>query len=259
MNKEIKTLNAIAREIEGLSGHLGFYYKNLATGLEFGVREGEAYLAASVIKLPLFLHVLKQCAAGKMTLEDRLPVTDAMKMPSCGGLSLFTGTVEPDIQTLCRLMIVLSDNTATNVLIDHSTIPAVNETFRELGLQKTVLRRRLFDSEASARGQENTISPKEMGSLLEQLYLGQFVNPEVSKWALDTLLLQQIGHKLDGKLQGEVEIAHKTGEDTNLSNDVGVLFAPQPFVLCFAGHDTDVYPWEDLIRRAAYELVHCQI
>ncbi len=258
MTKELETLKAIEAELNALPGHLGFYYKNLVTGFEYGIREEEAYLAASVIKLPLFLHVLKCCEAGEMSLDDRLVVTDDQKMPSCGGLSLFTGSVEADIRTLCRMMIDLSDNTATNVLISHCTIPAVNETFREWGLQATVLRRLLFDSKAAAEGLENTVSPKEMGGLLERLYRGDFISKEVSDLALDVLLHQQINHKLDGKLQGEVDIAHKTGEDTDLSNDVGILYAPQPFILCFTGHDTPRYPWEDLMRRTAYDLVHCQ-
>ncbi len=258
MRCEQEVLAGIAAEMEKLPGHLGFYYKNLTTGLEFGVREEEAYLAASVIKLPLFLHVLKQSAEGKLSLQDRLSVTEEEKMPSCGALTLFSGSVEADILTLCRLMIAISDNTATNVLIRHCTIPAVNRTFQELGLKQTVLRRLLFDGEASSRGLENTVSPREMGMLLESLYRGTFVSPELSRLALDTLLLQQIEHKLDGKLQGEVPIAHKTGEDTDLSNDVGLVFAPQPFLLCFTGHHTDCYGWEDLIRRAAWDLVRCQ-
>ena len=65
---------------------------------------------------------------------------------------------------------------------------------------------------------------------------------------------QQIGHKLGGKLGEDVLIAHKTGEDTNLSNDIGIVYADQPFVICFTGHQTDVYRWEDLMRRAAYDL-----
>ena len=52
----------------------------------------------------------------------------------------------------------------------------------------------------------------------------------------------------------DVLIAHKTGEDTNLSNDIGIVYADKPFVICFTGHETDVYRWEDLMRRAAYDL-----
>ncbi len=258
MGREKKILDAIAGELETLPGHLGLYYKNLVTGFTYGVRAEEPYLAASVIKLPLLLHVLEQAETGALPLSHRLTVTETAKMPSCGALSLFTGEIEVDIATLCRLMIALSDNTATNVLIEQCTIPAVNATLARLGLKETVLRRLLFDAQAAARGLQNTVSPREMGCLLEMLYRGSFLSPEWSRLAMDMLLAQQVEHKLDGKLQGRYPIAHKTGEDENLSNDVGIIFAPQPFILCFTGHDTDVYPWEDLIRRGAYELVRCQ-
>ena len=255
---EQQVLGSIRAQMEQIPGHLGLYYKNLATGAEYGVRADEAFLAASVIKLPLFLHVLTRAAQGSLNLDDRLTVAEEEKMPSCGALTLFTGPVEADIRTLCRLMICISDNTATNRLIRHCTIDGANEGFRKMGLEKTVLRRRLFDAASSAAGIQNTISPAEMGMLLEKLYRGEFVSPAVCKEALDALLLQQVDHKLDGKLCGRYPIAHKTGEDDRLSNDVGIVYAREPFVLCFAGHDTDVYRWEDLIRRSAYDLVQAQ-
>ena len=258
MTKEQSVLEAIRREMETIPGHTGFYYKNLVTGLEYGIREEEAFLAASVIKLPLFLHVLQRAAEGTLDMRQKLTVEDWEKMPSCGGLNQFTGPVEADIRTLCRLMIVLSDNTATNKLFRLCGLPECNAAFRNMGLEKTVVRRLLFDSEAASRGLENTICPKEMGMLLEQLYRNTFVSEAVCTEAIEVLLKQQVDHKLDGKLCGEVPIAHKTGEDCHLSNDVGIVFGPQPFVICFAGHDTDVYRWEDLMRRAAFDLVQAQ-
>ena len=258
MRNEQQVLEAIAQEMATIPGHLGFYYKNLTTGLEFGINENDAFLAASVIKFPLLLHVLTRAANCEISLDQKLTVENWEKMPSCGGLNQFTDAVEADILTLCRLMIVLSDNTATNKLFRFCGIDNCNTAFREMGLEKTVVRRLLFDAEASARGLQNTICPQEMGRLLEQLYRHEFVSSAVSQQAMDVLLKQQIDHKLDGKLCGEVPIAHKTGEDDHLSNDVGIVFAKQPFVICFAGHDTDVYHWEDLMRRAAYDLVHTQ-
>jgi beta-lactamase class A len=257
MEKELSVLKSIVREMETIPGHLGFYYKNLVTGLEFGVNEADAFLAASVIKFPLLLHVLTRAAKGEISLSDRLVIEDREKMPSCGGLNQFTGPVDADILTLCRLMIVLSDNTATNKLFRFCGMENCNAAFREMGLEATVLRRLLFDAEASARGLQNTVSPREMGMLLERLYRKDFVSPEVSDLAMEILLRQQIDHKLGGKLF-DAPIAHKTGEDDGLSNDVGIVFAKEPFVICFAGHDTDVYRWEDLMRRAAYDLVHAQ-
>ena len=259
MTREFQALGAIAEEMRSIPGHLGFYYKNLVTGLEYGVNENDTFLAASVIKFPILLHVLAGAARGEIALSDKLTVENQEKVPSCGGLNQFTGPVEADILTLCRLMIVLSDNTATNKLIRLCGMEALGAAFRDMGLTKTVLNRLLFDYEAAARGHQNWICPREIGMLLEQLYKREFVSPEVSRQAIDILLDQQIGHKLDGKLCGAVPIAHKTGEDDGLSNDVGIVFAKEPFVICFAGHDTDVYRWEDLIRRSTYDLVHVQI
>lgn len=259
MNQEKQVLDSIAAELESIPGHVGFYYKNLVTGFEYGVREEETFLAASVIKFPILLHVLNWAAGGEISLSDKLTVENWEKVPSCGGLNQFTDAVTADIRTLCRLMIVLSDNTATNKLIRFCGMEQCNSAFRAMGLSKTTLNRLLFDYEAAERGFQNYICPREIGYLLEQLYKKQFVNPDVSQYAIDILLDQQVDHKLNGKLCGSVPIAHKTGEDDGLSNDVGIVFAKEPFIICFAGHDTDVYRWEDLMRRGTFDLVQAQI
>ena len=259
MTREQQVLETISREMETIPGHTGLYYKNLVTGFEYGVRAEETFLAASVIKFPILLHVLDRAARGEISLSDKLTVENWEKVPSCGGLNQFTDAVTADIRTLCRLMIVLSDNTATNKLIRFCGMEECNRAFRAMGLEKTVLNRLLFDYEAARRGFQNYICPKEIGSLLERLYKKVFVTAEVSQYAVDILLDQQVDHKLNGKLCGEVPIAHKTGEDDGLSNDVGIVYAREPFVICFAGHDTDVYRWEDLIRRGAFDLVQAQI
>lgn len=255
---ERHVLDSISERMNTLPGHTGFYYLNLATGEEYGVRTDETFGAASVIKLPLYLHILAECAAGRMSMDEKLTVSEADKVPICGALTLFTGAVEADVRTLCRLMISISDNTATNKLIERCTIPAIQEGFQRMGLEKTRLTRKLFDRSASVRGLRNVICPREIGQLLAMLYRNEFVSPEACKEAIDTLLLQQVDHKLNGRICGEVPIAHKTGEDDALSNDVGIVYAPQPFVICFAGHETDVYQWEGLMRNGTYDLYKAQ-
>ena len=254
----MRILDAIRDAMNDLPGHTGFYYLNLVNGDEYGVREDEVFGAASVIKLPLYMHVMAECAAGRMSLDEQLTVTEADKVPICGALTLFTGDVTADVRTLCKLMISISDNTATNKLIEHSTILGVQAGLRAMGLEKTQLTRKLFDRNASLKGLRNIICPKEIGHLLAMLYRGEFVNRDVCQEIIDTLLLQQVDHKLNGKICGEVAIAHKTGEDDQLSNDVGIVYANEPFVICFAGHDTDVYRWEDLMRRSTYNLYKAQ-
>ena len=253
--KELSVLNSIKEQMAEIEGHLGLYYKNLITGEEFSVGADETYFAASVIKLPLFMHVLRECEAGRISLDEKLVTEQSDKVPSCGALNMFTGSVECDVRTLCRLMICISDNTATNRLIRRFGMEDIERGFGEMGMDITRIRRLLFDREAAKRGIQNTICPREIGRLLESLWRGEFISREISDYAISVLLEQQIGHKLDGKLCEEIPIAHKTGEDSGLSNDVGIVYAVEPFVICFAGHDTDVYRWEDLIRRSTYDLV----
>lgn len=250
---ELNVLKKLENEINSLEGYHGFYYKNLESGFEYGINENEAFLAASVIKFPIFLYILGECEKGNISLSDRLLTENVEKVPSCGAINLFEDSLETDILTLCKLMICLSDNTATNRLIRHCSIEKIEKGFINMGLDKTVLRRRLFDSEASAKGIENTICPKEMGFLLEKLYKKEFISEKASELALNVMLKQQINHKMGGKLK-EAKIAHKTGEDYKLSNDVGIVYGDHPFIACFAGYDTDVYLWEDIIRRSTYDL-----
>ena len=229
--KTLAALASIREEMQSLPGHTGFYYQNLVTGMTWGVHDDEIFGAASVIKLPLYLLILQKSLRGELSLDDKITVTQADKVPICGALTLFTHDIETDIRTLCRLMISISDNTATNRLIDLLGVSAIQEGFRALGLEKTVLRRKLFDRAASRAGIQNTICPREIGELLEKLYRQTILSPALCREAIDTLLLQQVDHKLNGKICGEVNIAHKTGEDDNLSNDVGIVYAREPFIL----------------------------
>ena len=251
MEQALKT--KILERFAQQKGHTGFYYKNLVTGETFGHQQDEAYLAASVIKFPIFMAIMKWASEGKASLDERITVTQESKLPICGALTLFTDEPSVDIRTLCRLMISLSDNTATNLLINRFGIPAYMEEFKNFGLKHTALNRLLFQPELSAQGIENYIVPEEMGMLLEQIYNRTFVSEEVSREINDTLLLQQINHKIPGVF-GEGIVAHKTGEDENLTNDVGIVYAKTPFIVCFAGHDTNVYQFETLIREVSAEL-----
>ena len=163
-----------------------------------------------------------------------------------------------DIRTLCGLMISLSDNSATNLLIRRLGIDFLNEQFKTLGLAHSHIERYLFDGEASARGLENRIAPAEMGSLLEQIALRRFVSAAASEEMEALLRRQQIKHKIPGYLPRGTGVAHKTGEDAGITNDVGIVFAREPFVLCFASNRTDVPQAERTLRELALALYeHC--
>lgn len=252
LKQEIK--EDIRNRFEECPGNLGFYYKSLTTGEEFGIQEDEVFLAASVIKLPIFAEICRQAWLGKVDMSEKITVLDEDKLPSCGALNSFTGPVTADIRTLCRLMITISDNTAANILIRRIGINALNSGFREMGMSKTRMERLLFDASAAEQGKENRIALREMGTLLEKIAQRSFVNEETSAEMEETLLQQQINHKICGKLSEDIPVAHKTGEDDGITNDIGIVYAKRPFLVCFAGNDTNVPQFEQHIRELSWLL-----
>src|SRR5690554_4194342 len=120
--KGILMTNKIQDRLEKLKGKIGFYYKNLVTKEVITFNGNETFFAASVIKLPILAAVFSEVAKGNASLSEQITVKNQDKVPGCGALYSFTDEPKVDIQTLCNLMITISDNTATNVLIKHFTI-----------------------------------------------------------------------------------------------------------------------------------------
>ena len=249
------TKNEILERLASLPGDIGFYYKDLVSGDSFGYREKDMFQAASVIKLPIYAVVMKLWAEGKLSLSEKILCRDEDKLPPCGALYFFTGEVETDIRTLCGLMISLSDNAATNLLLGRFGLDFFNEEFKKIGLKDTHLERRLFDPESAAQGKENRIVPAEIGGLLERIYRHEFVSEDVSREMEKLLLEQQINHKIPGYLPEGTPVAHKTGEDDGITNDVGVVYGEKPFVICFASNRTDVPESERALRAISLELL----
>ena len=236
----------VKRQLSSVPGHIGFYYKNLVTGETDGSRQTELFQAASVIKLPILAAILLEEREHPGVLQERLLVRDGDKVPGCGALQHISGTQAYDIESLCKLMITISDNTATNVLIRRFGIEFLNERFRVLGLQETKIFRFLFDTEAARQGKENLCQPKEIGSLLEEIYHGRCVSANASERMRAMLSQQQINHKIPSLLPPTVRVEHKTGEDEGITNDVGILYGREPCVLVLVSNETDVPAFEHL-------------
>lgn len=246
-------INIVLERLKSAKGKIGFYYKNLVTNEEISFNENEAFYAASVIKLPILAAVFSEVSKGNTSLSELIKINNNDKVPGCGALYSFTDEPSADIQTLCNLMITISDNTATNVLIKHFAIEKLSEKFIEMGLKDTKLKRLLFDSEAKKRGLENVFTPKEIGVLLDKIYNRTFVNEKVSEEIEKILLEQQINHKIPSRLP-DLRIAHKTGEDDGITHDVGIVYAAEPFIIVFASNETDVHEFEKQIRDISFEL-----
>lgn len=245
----------LAPRLEALGGDTGVYVKNLTTGEAFARGADVPVVAASVIKIPVMIEAFRAQAAGELRLDEIHALADAERKPSCGTLKVMHTGIEMTLLDLVRLMIIVSDNTATNILISRLGIERVNAALRALGCEKTTLRRLLFDSEAARRGLENTITAGEMGLLLEKLYRGEIVSPAASAEMMDILRDQRLNGKLPFYLHAQgIPVAHKTGEDTGVTHDVGVILGAQPLVVCFVGEHVDVPAYERLMQDAARAL-----
>lgn len=242
----------IRARLEAVPGRVGFFFRNLITGETHAYHSQDCFQAASIIKLPIFAAVLLRAREEAGVLEQRLLIRDEEKVPGCGALQHITGDREYDVLTLCKLMITISDNTATNALIRHFGIEALNRDFQRLGLEKTRIYRLLFDAEAAAAGWENLFQPEELARLLEKIYRKECISPEASRQLEDVLALQQINHKIPGRLPAGLRVAHKTGEDSGITNDLGIVYGRQPCILVFASNNTDVPVFEQVIRDLSY-------
>lgn len=241
----------VLKMMEELKGNVGVYYKDLKTGESFGIRDEEPYLAASVIKLLVLLEAFKQESQGEISFDQIIEINSEDKLPSCGSLTYMHDGLKVTIMDLCVLMIIQSDNTATNIMIKLLGMNAINSTIDELGFKKTKLNRLLFDSEEQKKGKENYISPKELGIFLERLYNGELISEKASMAMLDIMKKQQLNHKIPYFIPKGIKIAHKTGEDDGITNDVALVFSEKPFIICLAAYGTNVQMTEDFYRKAA--------
>jgi beta-lactamase class A len=245
--------NYIYENVRKLKGSVGIYYKSLSTGVTLSHNENKGFISASMIKLPILIEAFHQIERKMISKDDSITLCENDKMPSCGALSYMHNGLKVTIEDLCNLMIILSDNTATNILIKHLGIDNINGYMHDLGLKNTILGRLLFDEEADRRGARNIVSANDVGELFERLWQGKLVSPAASKQMLDILKLQQLNHKLPARLGEELIIAHKTGEDTGITHDAGIVYSSKPFILCVLSEETDVVATNDFISALAHQ------
>ena len=173
--------------VRAFPGNVGLYYRALG-GEEVETHNPDLPLvAASVIKLPVMIEAFRAAAAGVLSLGETHALRDGERLPSCGTLKAMHTGIEMTLLDLVRLMIIVSDNAATNILIRRLGMERINRTIEALHLTGTRVNRLLFDAEASARGIINTVSAADMGRVLEGLHNGEIVSREASRQMLDIL------------------------------------------------------------------------
>ncbi len=222
--------------IAGFQGAVSLYAKNLDTGESYGVRENERVRTASTIKLAIMAAVFDAVARGQAQWTDELMLHAADKVEGSGVVRELSDGAHLSIRDLVHLMIVVSDNTATNLLLDRFTAQAVNEEMDRLGFTNTrCLRKILNGSSASGWSQAGRLAgnqrfglgvstPQEMAGLIEKMERGEVVNAAASEEMIAILKRQQDNSGISRRT-GDLVVANKTGALDHLRSDVGMVYS----------------------------------
>src|ERR1700685_1513312 len=175
-------LEASIHDIDAhLDGVMGVAIEDITTGNHIFVRADEVFAQASSIKIAVLADLYLQAQQGKLKLADLYTVQASDLVPDSdimGGLT--PGVSRITLRDLATMMVAVSDNSATNVLIDRVGMDNVNAMLDSLGLAHTRLRRKMMDLAAAKQGRENISTPREMMALLEAIYRGKLLNKELT-------------------------------------------------------------------------------
>jgi len=228
-------------KIQGFSGRVSLYAKNLDSGVTYALRADEPVRTASTIKLPIMVECFSEAAEGKLKLSEPLTLTQAEKVSGSGILQDLSDGDRLPIRDMIDLMIVLSDNTATNLILNRIGGNAVNARMAQLGLHQTRVMRKILgdrndlkpvpsgitDEGAKPENKKWGIgrsSPHEMVIILEKLYKGQLVSKDASQEMI-AILKKQRDQDGMGRDMKDVDIAHKSGALDALRSDVGIIYS----------------------------------
>ena len=189
----------IQAALDGFQGKVWIYAKNLDTGKDYALRADEQTRTASTVKLAIMAETFHQAAQGKIKWNDEIVLTKEKKQGGSGILFEFSDNTKIDLQTALHLMIVVSDNTATNLVLDKVGADNVNDFMDSLGLTNIKSMRKIGgggESKAFADQQNKLFglgrsSPRDMVKLVEMMERGTLVSKEASAEMIAILKRQQ--------------------------------------------------------------------
>ncbi|MBM3997480.1 MAG: serine hydrolase [Planctomycetes bacterium] len=222
-------------------GRVAVAVKHLGTGETYLHDADEEMPTASLIKLMIMLEVYLQVAEGRVKLSDTMTLRKADMVPGSGILKYhFSDGATFPLRDVVRLMIVYSDNTATNMVLDRIGLASTNKRLDGWGFTKTKLNAKVFLGEKTSLDPERTkkfglgsTTARETILLLEKVHKGEIVNSAVCK--------EMVGHmkkcddrlKLKRFLPDNIEVAHKSGTVSDARTDAGIIYLPSgPVAIC---------------------------
>jgi beta-lactamase class A len=223
-------IEAIDQQLDGV---MGVAIEDLTSGEHYFLHEDEVFAQASSIKITVLANLYLQAEQGKLKLTDLYTVQASDLVPDSDIMNGLTpGVTRVTLRDLATMMVAVSDNAATNVLIDRVGMANVNAMLDSLRLSHTRLRRKMMDLEAAKQGRENISSPREMMTLLDAIYRGKVLNKESTADFFKMLSTNKQSF-IPRDLPPDLKIANKPGELEAVRNDSGIVFVEgRPYVIC---------------------------
>lgn len=215
---------SIKEELTSFSGTAGIVVASINGDTIFRENPGKIFPAASLIKLLILWAFFSKVEDGSLSIDQKIQIGKEQKVEGSGIIKELHEGLELTLKDLATLMIILSDNVATNILIDLLSVRQINTVGKELGLNNTLLGRKMMDFEAQRRGVDNYSSPEDIAKLLNMYVTSEKLSKLSRDTMLEILLRQQCNNKLSKLLPEGIRLAHKTGELPGIEHDAGIFF-----------------------------------
>lgn len=222
----------LIKAAEDRGAECAFVVKDLKDGRVYTYREGEVVSSFSLIKVFILAEAVRRIECGELSLDTEIDVkaSDIVDF----SVLVFLKQRAYTLEELLRLMIVYSDNTATNVLIDYLGYDDINKHIRDLGFEKSLLQRKMMDFEAKKEGRDNLTTASEMAEFLERLYRKELLGTGSDDLMLDIMKGQADEMDMRLHLPDELPIARKSGEGDCLNHEIAIVFAENTdYIFCF--------------------------
>jgi len=224
----------LAPLIKGHTGKVAIAVKNLETGETFFHQADDVMPTASLIKVAILVEAYLQADAGTFALKDPVTLREADKVPGSGLLTMhFSDGATFPIRDAIRLMTAVSDNTATNLVLDKVGIAAVNKRMAEWGLPETRINAKVYRGSTTSVDPERTkkyglgsTTAREMVALFEQIAVGDRLRSALKQAVLGHLKANDDTEKFPRYLPAGAVLAHKDGAVSDARTDAGILYTP---------------------------------